>query len=113
MREGAGRRGYRGLVEKLSLCNEALKKGNQVGRCWHRFMSDKLPRITAAELLRALRRDGWYGVRQSGSHLTLRHPTKSGYVTVPSHAGVILKPKTLSSVLKQAGLTSDDLRKLL
>jgi len=29
------------------------------------------------------------------------------------HRGVILKPKTLSAILKQAGLTAGDFRKLL
>ena len=54
----------------------------------------RLPRITAVQLLRALRRDGWQQVRQSGSHATFRHPVKLGSVTVPRHAGVIIKPKT-------------------
>ncbi len=76
-------------------------------------MSPKLPRITAVELLRALRRDGWQQVRQSGSHVTLKHPKKAGHVTVPKHASVILKPKTLESILEQAGLTADNLRELL
>jgi predicted RNA binding protein YcfA (HicA-like mRNA interferase family) len=76
-------------------------------------MSPKLPRITAAELMRALRRDGWEQVRQSGSHVILKHPTKSGYVIVPIHARVIMKLKTLQTILSQAGLTSEDLRALL
>ncbi len=76
-------------------------------------MSPKLPRITAAQLLRALRRDGWEQVRQSGSHVALRHPTKRGQVTVPKHASIILKPKTLESILEQAGLSKDELRELL
>jgi predicted RNA binding protein YcfA (HicA-like mRNA interferase family) len=76
-------------------------------------MSPKLPRITAAELLRALRRDGWQQVRQSGSHVTLMHSAKPGHITVPKHANVTLKPKTLTSILEQAGLTTDDLRELL
>jgi len=76
-------------------------------------MSEWLPRVNAAELLRALGRDGWQIVRQSGSHATLKHSTKSGYVTVPRHADVIIKPKTLASILKQAGLTVEELRNLL
>ena len=76
-------------------------------------MSPKLPRITAAELLRALRHDGWRPERQSGSHIILKHPTKSGYVTVPMHASMILKLKTLKTILEQAGLTVEDLRRLL
>ena len=76
-------------------------------------MSPKLPRITAAELMRALRRDGWEQVRQSGSHVILKHPTKSGYVIVPLYARVIMKLKTLQTILSQAGLTPEDLRALL
>jgi predicted RNA binding protein YcfA (HicA-like mRNA interferase family) len=72
-----------------------------------------MPRITAADLLRALRKDGWQQVRQSGSHVHLTHPTKPGRVTVPRHAGVTIKPKTLATILEQAGLTVDELRGLL
>ena len=76
-------------------------------------MSPKLPHIRAAELLRALKRDGWQPVRQSGSHLTLKHPKKPAFVIVPIHSNVTLKSKTLATILKQAGLTVDDLWKLL
>ena len=76
-------------------------------------MSPRSPRITAVELLRALRRAGWQPVRQSGSHVTLKHPSKPGSVTVPKHANVIIKPKTFSSILEQAGLSTDELRELL
>jgi predicted RNA binding protein YcfA (HicA-like mRNA interferase family) len=72
-------------------------------------MSPKLPRITAQELLRALRRDGWVELRQSGSHIQLRHPSKPGRVTIAYHAGRILKPATLDSILEDAGLLADQL----
>ncbi|MBI3977112.1 MAG: type II toxin-antitoxin system HicA family toxin [Chloroflexi bacterium] len=72
-----------------------------------------LPRITGAELLRALRRDGWMPDRQRGSHLSLVHPRKPGAVIVAMHAGRIIKPKTLQTILDQAGLTADELRALL
>ncbi len=76
-------------------------------------MSPRLPRITARELLQALRRAGWEEERQVGSHVRLSHPTKPGLVTVPRHAGAIIKPGTLKSVLQQADLTADQLRELL
>jgi predicted RNA binding protein YcfA (HicA-like mRNA interferase family) len=76
-------------------------------------VSPRQPRITAAQLLHALRRDGWEIERQRGVHAQLAHPTKPGLVTVPRHPGEILKPKTLASILDQAGLTVDDLRGLL
>lgn len=40
-------------------------------------MSPRMPRITSADLMRALKRDGWQQVRQSGSHVILKHPDKS------------------------------------
>ncbi|HEU5438979.1 MAG TPA: type II toxin-antitoxin system HicA family toxin [Ktedonobacterales bacterium] len=76
-------------------------------------MAGKLPRNTAAECLRALQRDGWHPASQSGSHVHLKHATKSGRVTVPRHAEVTLKPKTLETILEQAGLTVDEFRQLL
>ena len=76
-------------------------------------MSPRLPRVTADDLLRALNRDGWYISRQKGSHLKLRHPTKPGHVVVARHAGLIIKPGTLQTILNQAGLSADELRDLL
>ena len=76
-------------------------------------MSQMLPRITAMELLRALKRDGWEQLRQSGSHVILKHADKARYVTVPKHATVTIKPKTLETIQKQAGLTTKQLRELL
>lgn len=73
----------------------------------------RLPRITAADLLRALRQDGWSSVRQRGSHIQLRHPAKPGLVTVPQHAGAIIKPGILQGILEQAGLTVDEFLELL
>ncbi len=76
-------------------------------------MSPKLPRLTAAELLRALTRAGWYRSHQAGSHLTLRHPDRAGKVVIPMHSGDTLAPKTLQSILDQAGMTAERLRELL
>jgi len=72
----------------------------------------RLPRITAAELLRALRRDGWIVDHQTGSHIVLLHPVKQGRVTVPFHRGT-MRTGTIVSILDQAGLSADDLRRLL
>ena len=76
-------------------------------------MSPRLPRITPAELLRALRRDGWEAKRQASSHVQLRHPTKPGRVTVAVHSNRVIDPKTLAFALRQAGLTIEQLRELL
>jgi len=49
----------------------------------------------------------------TGGHVYLRHPSRPGLVTVARHPGIIIKPKTLSSILDQTGLTADELRALL
>lgn len=61
--------------------------------------------MTVKEILKILHKDGWMLIeaRIKGSHIQLKHPTKSGKVTVPNHKGD-LAPGTLNSILKQAGL---------
>lgn len=54
-------------------------------------------------LLKELKRDGWFEKEQKGSHLQLIHTTKKGKVTLPIHGGEIPKG-TLNAILKQAGL---------
>jgi predicted RNA binding protein YcfA (HicA-like mRNA interferase family) len=73
----------------------------------------KLPRVTARQMLRALGRDGWQVEGSVGSHLQLVHPSKPGKVTVPMHAGDIIGPKLFRNILAQAGLSPDELRRLL
>lgn len=58
---------------------------------------------TPKELLKDLKKDGWYIDRIKGSHHILKHSTKAGRVTIPLHKED-LKPKTLQTILKQAGL---------
>jgi predicted RNA binding protein YcfA (HicA-like mRNA interferase family) len=58
--------------------------------------------VTVREVVAKLMADGWYQVRQKGSHQQFAHPTKPGRVTVPTHRGD-LKPGTLHSIFKQAG----------
>jgi predicted RNA binding protein YcfA (HicA-like mRNA interferase family) len=59
--------------------------------------------MTAREVLKLLRDNGWFLYEQNGSHIQLKHPVKKGRVTVPNHKGEV-KKGTLHSLLKQAGL---------
>jgi len=59
--------------------------------------------MTAREVLKMLRKDGWFQVSQCGSHIQMKHPKKPGKVSVPNHKGDIAKG-TLHSILSQAGL---------
>ena len=58
---------------------------------------------TARQILKELKKDGWYIVNQEGSHIQLKHPTKRGKVTVPNHKRD-LPINTERSIYKQAGL---------
>ena len=60
--------------------------------------------LKVQELLARLEADGWYQVRQKGSHRQLHHPTKPGTVTVAGKLSVDVPQGTLNSILKQAGL---------
>jgi len=58
--------------------------------------------MSGKEVIRMLQQDGWYEVSSEGSHIQLKHPVKPGKVTVPNHREI--KPGTLNSIKKQAGL---------
>lgn len=60
--------------------------------------------MRAIEIEKILLADGWYFVRQVGSHRQYKHPTKSGKVTIPFHRGDLDKG-TVKSILTQAGLS--------
>ncbi len=75
-------------------------------------MSERLPRITAPEAIKALEKAGFVLVRQSGSHKIFRN--KDGQrVTVPYHSGMDLHPMILKSVLKDADLTLEEFKELM
>jgi len=51
--------------------------------------------------------------RQVGSHVVLTHPERGRQVSVPVHAGRTLSRGILHGILKQTGLTVDELIRLL
>lgn len=75
-------------------------------------MTPKAPRVEAGKVLRVLRKAGFEEVRASGSHRILRHPN-GRRVTVPFHAGHVLHPKLLRSILDESGLDPEAFRRAL
>lgn len=63
----------------------------------------RLPRVTGKEVAQVLRRADWRLCHTRGSHFYFRKG--ASIVCVPIHAGDVLPPKTLLSILKQTGLT--------
>ena len=55
------------------------------------------------DVLRILRKDGWYLDRIKGDHRQFKHPTKKGLVTVNGKESDVLSQKLLNSIWKQAG----------
>lgn len=55
-------------------------------------------------IIKELNLEGWFQVRQVGSHRQFQHAEKLGTVTVPGALGVELSKATLASIVKQAGL---------
>jgi predicted RNA binding protein YcfA (HicA-like mRNA interferase family) len=55
------------------------------------------------EVIRFVEEDGWYLVRQKGSHKQYKHSTKKGLVTISGHKlSDEVKKGTLNSIFKQA-----------
>ncbi len=67
-------------------------------------MPPSLPHISGADAIRALQKLGFVIARQKGSHVIMRRGS-TGCV-VPNHREI--KIGTLSGVLKQAGVPSDE-----
>ena len=76
-------------------------------------MTPRQPRISGKDIVAILRRTGFKELYIEGSHHYLERPDNRDLVTVPVHTNKILKPKTLKSILNQAGLTVDQLIELL
>ena len=53
------------------------------------------------DVIKMIEADGWYLLGQEGSHRQYEHLIKPGKVTIAGHPA---NPKTLRSVLRQAGL---------
>ena len=75
-------------------------------------MTGKLPRVTAAEAIKALEKAGFFLARQSGSHRIYKNQ-EGRRSTVPYHAGKILHPKVIRSILRDADLTIERFQELM
>lgn len=56
------------------------------------------------DVIKLIEADGWRLARTKGSHRHFKHPFKVGLVTIAGRPDLDLHPKTLKSILKQAGI---------
>jgi predicted RNA binding protein YcfA (HicA-like mRNA interferase family) len=69
------------------------------------------PVVSGSRLIKALEEDGWEVARQRGSHVRLKKPGRRMALVVPLHKEI--KRGTLGGILRDADLSTDDLRRLL
>ena len=72
----------------------------------------RMPQVTARELIRFLKTQGFIEDRQDGSHLTLWHEERKVSVTVPVHTGCDIGRGLAVRILKNAGFSVDDYLRL-
>ena len=73
----------------------------------------RLPDVSGAELVKALRNAGFTVLRQKGSHVSMEKTDATGHwrTVVPMHREIARG--TLHDILKQTGLTREEFIKLL
>ncbi|MBI5328477.1 MAG: type II toxin-antitoxin system HicA family toxin [Deltaproteobacteria bacterium] len=71
----------------------------------------KLPQISGKELCKAIEKEGFVFVRQTGSHRIYQKKSEEGNITIPIpiHSNKPLKKGTLHSILKKTGITKEKL----
>mgnify|MGYP001561278416 CR=1 FL=1 len=75
-------------------------------------MSEKLPCVTAKQIIAVVQARGFMFSRASGSHQIFKN-ADGKRVTVPFHAQKILHPKVLKGILRDAGMSVTELKRLL
>jgi predicted RNA binding protein YcfA (HicA-like mRNA interferase family) len=60
--------------------------------------------VKVGEVIKLLEREGWELSRTRGSHRQYRHRERPGKVTIAGKPSDTLHPKTLASIMRQAGL---------
>jgi predicted RNA binding protein YcfA (HicA-like mRNA interferase family) len=65
----------------------------------------RMPQLTARELVRFLKSQGFVEDRQAGSHLTLWHESRQIAITIPIHQGSDLGRGLAVRILKDAGFS--------
>ncbi len=74
-------------------------------------MSERLPALRPAQVVRALERAGWRTARQRGSHLVMVKPD-AGILVIPIHTRDVPRG-TLRGVLADAGLSVEEFLSML
>lgn len=75
-------------------------------------MSQRLPALTPAELIRALQKAGFYVVRQTGSHVIMYKKGLLRPIPIPKHPKEF-KRSLQNRIIKEAGFTIEEFSRFL
>lgn len=70
----------------------------------------KLPVLSSKEIIKIFEKDGYFVVRQKGSHVRMYHEIKDA-ITIPNHK--IIGRGLLKKILRDSKVSADDLIKLM
>ena len=73
----------------------------------------RLPIVSARQLIKVLKKDGFVLERTQGSHQIFYHPKKTTIVSVPVHKGKDLGRGITLAILKDAKISREEFLKLL
>ena len=60
--------------------------------------------MKSSELLRLLKKYGWFVVREAGSHMIMEHPVKKGQIVCPYHGSHEVGKGLEKKIKKDAGI---------
>jgi predicted RNA binding protein YcfA (HicA-like mRNA interferase family) len=60
--------------------------------------------MKCSELLRKVKKAGWYETSQEGSHIKMKHPTKEGTLIFPNHGSSEMRKGLEIAIKKQSGI---------
>ncbi len=66
--------------------------------------------VTGEQLAKAIERKGWYLLRINGSHHIYGKPGERAKPSIPFHGKKALKVGLLHKLMRDAGITENDLR---
>ena len=71
-----------------------------------------MPRITADQIIKAIKKLGFEKTRQKGSHRIFKK-AEGIRIVIPFHSGKIIHPKILKTILADCKITIKELKKLI
>jgi len=75
-------------------------------------MSRRLPILKARDILRALKKLGFFEVCQRGAHICFKHPD-GRFTLVPRHSGEDVGRGLLRQILREINISPEEFSKLL